>query len=111
MADLSSKLPWPDHIWVGATLEKARYLDRLGYLKKVPAKVRFVSFETPFGAHRELDFEGIHWAIVGGESGKNARPMNLDWARDIREQCRKAWIPLFLQTGGRQGPCEGRLTY
>ncbi len=110
MAKLSSKLPWPDHIWAGATIEKASYLNRLDHLKKVPAKVRFVSFEPLLAPIGNIDFEGIHWAIVGGESGKNARPMTLDWARDIREQCRKAWIPFFFkQVGGKDRAKGGNL--
>jgi len=76
----------------------------------VPAKVRFASFEPLLCPIPKINFSGIQWAIVGGESGPKARPMDLDWARDIREQCQRARIPFFFkQVGGKGRDKGGRL--
>ena len=110
MAELSAKLPWPDNVWAGVTVENADYVNRLDFLRQVPAKVRFASFEPLLRAIPNINFEGIHWAIVGGESGPKARPMDLDWAREIRDQCLRAKIPFFFkQVGGKGRDKGGRL--
>ncbi|MGO9570244.1 MAG: DUF5131 family protein [Desulfomonilaceae bacterium] len=102
LADLKDELSWPDNAWVGVTVENADFLHRLGKLRKVEAKVRFVSFEPLLGAIPKIDLKDIHWVIVGGESGPEARPMDLNWARNIRDQCLKAKVPFFFkQVGGR----------
>ncbi|MGB6068196.1 MAG: DUF5131 family protein [Desulfomonilaceae bacterium] len=110
MAELSAKLPWPDNVWAGVTVENADYVNRLDFLRQVPAKVRFVSFEPLLSAIPNINFGGIHWAIVGGESGPKARPMDLDWARGIRDQCLRSQIPFFFkQVGGKGRDKGGRL--
>lgn len=110
MAELSQRLSWPENVWAGVTVENADYLDRLDYLRSVPARIRFVSFEPLLGAIPNIDFTGIHWAIVGGESGSNARPMNLEWARDLREQCSAAGVEFFFkQVGGTTRDKGGKL--
>jgi protein gp37 len=107
LADLSQRLSWPENVWAGVTIESADYLDRLDSLRCVPARTRFVSFEPLLGPIREIDFTGIHWAIVGGESGSGARPMNLEWARDIWEQCAVAGVAFFFKQVGGPGPGKG----
>lgn len=110
LAELSKILPWPENVWAGVTVENADYLYRLDFLKQVPARVRFVSFEPLLGHVPNADLSGIHWVIVGGESGAAARPMYLDWARGIRDQCRDLSIPFFFkQVGGRHRDKGGRL--
>ncbi|MGO9119041.1 MAG: DUF5131 family protein [Desulfomonilaceae bacterium] len=110
LAELSQVLPWPDNVWAGVTVENENYLDRLDLLKQVPSRVRFVSFEPLLGPVPNADFSDIHWVIVGGESGAKARPMNLDWARGIRDQCMALGVPFFFkQVGGRHRNKGGRL--
>ncbi|MGO9118308.1 MAG: DUF5131 family protein [Desulfomonilaceae bacterium] len=110
MAELSASLHWPDNVWAGVSVEHADYVNRLDFLRQVPAKVRFVSFEPLLSSIPDINFQSIHWAIVGGESGPKARPMDLDWVRDIRDQCVKAKIPFFFkQVGGKGRDKGGRL--
>ena len=102
MAELSGQIIWPDNVWAGVTVESFEYLDRMDQLRQVPAQVRFISFEPLLGPIRDIDFQGIHWAIVAGESGPRARPMDLEWARDIRDQSRDARVAFFFkQVGGK----------
>lgn len=110
LLELSPKLKWPDNVWMGVTVENADYLHRLDDLRQVPAKVRFVSLEPLLGAIPNIDFTDIHWAIVAGEAGSKARPMDLNWARDIRDQCKKTGVPLFFkQVGGRKKGKGGKV--
>ncbi|MEW6532036.1 MAG: phage Gp37/Gp68 family protein [Thermodesulfobacteriota bacterium] len=107
MAELRVKLDWPENVWVGVTVENADYLHRLDLLRQVPARVRFISFEPLLSAIPNINFQDIHWAIVGGESGPKARAMDLDWARDIRDQCQRARIPFFFKQVGGKGRDKG----
>lgn len=110
LAHLSRVLPWPDNVWTGVTIENADYLHRLDFLRQVPARIRFVSFEPLLGPIPDVDLRGIHWVILGGESGSAARAMDLDWARDIRDHCRNLEIPFFFkQVGGRARHKGGRM--
>lgn len=110
LLELSPKLKWPDNVWMGITVENADFLSRLEDLRKVPAKVRFVSFEPLLGAIPDIDFTGIHWVIVGGESGSKARTMELQWARDIRDQCLDSKVPFFFkQVGGKKKGKGGKV--
>lgn len=98
---LAKELPWPANLWMGVSLENDRYLSRIDYLRKTPAQVRFLSIEPLLGAMPALNLKGIHWVIVGGESGPRARPMKLDWARGLRDQCALHEVPFFMkQLGG-----------
>src|SRR5688500_18804711 len=95
---------------MGVSVENLRYADRIDYLRKVPAAVRFLSLEPLLGPLPELDLSGIHWAIVGGESGPGARPMEESWVRDIRDQCQRAGVAFFFkQWGGVNKKKAGRL--
>jgi protein gp37 len=98
----------PEHIWIGTSIEDQDTRFRTVHLREVPALVRFVSCEPLLGPV-DLDLAGIHWVIVGGESGPKRRPMDLDWARSIREQCLAAKVPFFFkQVGGRTPKAGGR---
>jgi protein gp37 len=77
---------WPN-IWLGVTIEDNDYVDRADFLRRVPAVARFISAEPLLGPLPSLDLAGIAMLIVGGESGSGYRPMNLDWARDLRRRC------------------------
>lgn len=93
--------PWPlPNVWLGVTVESAKYLDRVETLLQIPANIRFISCE-PLLEHLDIgDYLGkekINWVIVGAETGPGARPMNLDWARNIRDQCKAAGVPFFMK--------------
>jgi len=110
LAELAPQLPWPPHIWIGVTVEEQRYTYRIDLLRTVPAAVRFLSLEPLLGPLPNLNLEGIHWVIVGGESGPGARPMRPEWATDIRDQCLAAGVPFFFkQWGGVHKKRAGRL--
>lgn len=110
LALTASSLNWSDNIWMGVSVENDRYTFRIDHLRKVPCRVRFLSLEPLIGPLPSLDLTGIHWVIVGGESGHGARPIDPDWVRDIRDQCVSASIPFFFkQWGGRTSKAGGRL--
>lgn len=89
------------HIWWGVSVEDRRYgLPRVQELQQAPARVRFLSVEPLIEDLGELPLDGIHWVIVGGESGPGARPMQGDWVRSIRDQCRAARVPFFFKQWG-----------
>jgi protein gp37 len=100
----------PPHIWLGVSIEDAQNLVRLKHLRRAQASVKFVSFEPLLGPVGKVDLAGIDWAIVGGESGPQARPMAEDWAIEIRNQCRIAKVAFFFkQWGGVRPKSGGRL--
>ncbi|WP_128380320.1 DUF5131 family protein [Streptomyces cavernae] len=107
---------WPDHVWIGTSVEDQRYAEeRIPLLLKVNASVRFLSCEPLV---EQIDLEpyladvttgaGINWVIAGGESGSKARPMNPAWARILRDQCNAAGTPYFLKQWGEWAP-SGRI--
>lgn len=107
-ADLFQKREVPPHIWIGTSVEDQRVEYRVRHLRRLPAAVRFLSCEPLIGPLK-LDLSGLHWVIVGGESGMGFRPLDLDWARDIRDQCIAAGVPFFFkQVGGRTPKAGGR---
>jgi len=109
LRQLAGELPWPQNIWMGVSIEDARVLHRIHDLRSVPATVRFLSCEPLIGPLDELPLEGIHWVIVGGESGPGARPMKIEWIRSIFRQCRKSKVPFFFkQWGGVRKDLTGR---
>jgi protein gp37 len=100
----------PSHIWLGVSVEDAQNAVRLKHLRAARASTKFVSFEPLLGPVGKIDLEGIHWAIVGGESGPRARPMEESWAIEIRDQCRTAKVAFFFkQWGGVRPKSGGRL--
>lgn len=94
---------WPAHIWVGVTVEGWAQRGRIAALRKVPAAVRFISYEPALSALAGADLSGIHWLIAGAESGRGARPMPEEWARDIKNQCQEQGIAFFLKQYARNG--------
>jgi protein gp37 len=102
--------PAPQHIWLGTSIEDGSKKSRIEHIRASNASVRFLSIEPLLGPIGRINLEGIHWVIVGGESGPNARPMLIDWAREVRDQCRAAKIPFFFkQWGGLRPKSGGRL--
>jgi protein gp37 len=100
----------PPHIWFGVSIEDSRATSRIAHLQKANAAVRFLSVEPLIGPVGKLDLTGIHWVIVGGESGPHARPMQTQWAIEVRDQCLKAKVAFFFkQWGGRSPKSGGRL--
>jgi protein gp37 len=99
------------NIWWGVSIENRKYgFPRLEDLKNSPAAVRFLSIEPLLEDLGELDLQGIHWVIVGGESGHGARPINESWVLSIMEQCKAAKVPFFFkQWGGIHKSRAGRL--
>jgi protein gp37 len=110
MADLTQSLPLLPNVWLGASVENADHLWRLKELRKVKASVRFVSFEPLIGSLGSIDLNGVDWAIVGGESGPRARPMERAWVMEIKRACRRADTAFFFkQWGGTRKSLTGRV--
>ena len=109
LRELAEYLPWPSNVWMGVSVEDVRVVDRIADLQAVPAAVRFLSVEPLIGPLDELSLTGIHWVIVGGESGPGARPMRAEWVEDIYQQCRQAEVAFFFkQWGGVRKGKTGR---
>jgi len=109
LAQLDELLPWAPHIWMGVSVEQADYQYRIDHLRETRAHVKFLSLEPLLGPLDALNLDGIDWAIVGGESGPGARPMQLDWVTSIRDQCQSADVPFFFkQWGGVNKKRTGR---
>ncbi len=114
MLDVTSMLPaalvHQAHIWLGVSVEDRRYgLPRVDVLRRVPAAVRFLSIEPLLEDLGELDLTGIHWVIVGGESGPRARRMEPEWVRSVQRHCAAQGVPFFFkQWGGVQKGRAGR---
>jgi protein gp37 len=90
----------PAHIWLGVSIEDRRSLVRLKHLASARISIRFVSFEPLLEDLGDLDLTGVHWAIVGGESGPGARPIDREWVRSIRDQCRASNVAFFFKQWG-----------
>lgn len=97
---------WTPNIWLGATVENSDYLSRVDDLRKMPASIKFLSFEPLLGSVKNVDLTGIDWVIVGGESGPHSRPMNRGWVEELREVCLNHSIPFFFKQwgGSRKSP-------
>ncbi len=97
------------NVWLGTSVEDGRVLDRLDNLRMIPAAVRFVSFEPLIGSVSGGSLAGIHWAIVGGESGPNARPLSPAWVDEIFDMCAETDTAFFFkQWGGKNKKATGR---
>ncbi len=109
---LGPSLPWPSNVWMGVSVENAPATKRIPDLLSVPGQVRFLSCEPLIGPLENLPLNGIHWVIVGGESGPGARRMNTEWAKSIHRQCRQVGVPFFFkQWGGIRKDMTGRMLY
>lgn len=99
-AERLPRFEYPHNVWLGVTVEMAKYKNRVDYLKQTNAKIKFLSCEPLLGDLGELDLTGIDWVIVGGESGPGARPMHPDWVRNIQKQCQEQNVPFFFKQWG-----------
>jgi protein gp37 len=107
---IADRLDWPDNLWMGVSVESSDVTERIDQLRGVPSSRRFLSCEPLLGPLPSLNLEGIDWVIVGGESGPRARPMDPQWATEIRDQCLDANVAFFFkQWGGRIPKANGRI--
>lgn len=98
---------WPlPNLWLGVTVCNRDELWKLDVLRKIPAALRFVSFEPLLSDLGDVDLSGIGWVIAGGETGPGARPMHPDWVRGLRDQCQAAEVPFFFKSWGEWLPCS-----
>lgn len=97
----------PMHIWLGVSVEDAAHTSRIDHLKQINSPARFISFEPLLGPIGNVDLRGIAWAIVGGESGPGARPMEGDWARELRDVCERDAVAFFFKQWGGARPKSG----
>ena len=91
------------NVWLGTSVEDVSVVSRIDELRQVPAAIRFISFEPLIGSVGSVDLEGIHWAIVGGESGSNARPIQEEWIDEIHDQCSYQDVAFFFKQWGTWG--------
>lgn len=107
---LSANMVWPKNVWMGVSVESADYLWRIDHLRRTKAAVKFLSLEPLLGPLGKINLRGIDWAIAGGESGPNCRPVDVDWIRSIRDQCLRARVAFhFKQWGGHNKKKHGRI--
>lgn len=112
MAEILNEREFPvlPNVWLGTSVEDSKVLSRLNDLRRTPAVVRFVSFEPLIGSVAGADLAHIHWAIVGGESGPNCRPMLHEWVDEIEAACRAKRVAFFFkQWGGKNKKAAGRV--
>lgn len=110
LLELDYALVWPVNVWMGVSVENSDYIKRIYSLQQTHAQTKFLSCEPLLGALPNLPLMGIHWVIVGGESGPGARPVEREWVTDIRDQCLRAKVPFFFkQWGGTRKKKAGRL--
>jgi protein gp37 len=110
MAEVTRDFPVLKNVWLGTSVENADYFGRIDELRRVRAAVRFVSFEPLLGSVEGANLTDIHWAIVGGESGPRARPMDPSWVREIERMCRRWGVAFFFkQWGGKNKKAAGRM--
>lgn len=108
--EVHKELKWTHNIWMGVSVEDERVLDRVDFLRRTGARVKFLSCEPLIGPLTKLKLKNIDWVIVGGESGHRPRPMDAQWVLDIQEQCEKTDVAFFFkQWGGRNKKANGRL--
>jgi protein gp37 len=107
---MAQSLPWPTNVWMGVSVESPKYTFRIDDLREVPAAVRFLSIEPLLEEIPVLNLNGVDWVIVGGESGPKCRPMQAEWVRRIRRECKAQRVPFFFkQWGGTRKKIAGRL--
>jgi protein gp37 len=109
LAEYDKHLKWTPNIWMGVSVEDTRVVDRIDYLRKTSAQIKFLSLEPLLSALPNLNLKKINWVIVGGESGPKSRPMEKEWIIDIKKQCQKAKVAFFFkQWGGVRKSQTGR---
>lgn len=97
----------PAHIWLGVSVEDGTRRSRIQHLRDTRANIRFLSVEPLIAPMGRMDLDGIHWVIVGGESGPKARPMDPRWAREVKDQCLVTGVPFFFKQWGGLRPKSG----
>jgi protein gp37 len=110
LAKLSPTINWPENIWMGVSVEQSDYAFRIDHLRRTKAKFKFLSLEPLLGPLESLNLNGIHWVIVGGESGPGARPLEKSWVANIRDQCLAAEVPFFFKQWGGVFKCRNGRT-
>ena len=109
LEELSPEIEWPENVWMGVSVENQDYISRIDHLRRTNARIKFLSLEPLLGPLPDLDLRGIHWVIVGGESGPGARPMKEEWVLEIRDNCKDSGVPFFFkQWGGVNKKRAGR---
>ena len=109
LLELSPSLTWPSNLWMGVSIESEDYLWRADRLRQGGARTKFLSLEPLLGPLPSLDLHGLDWVIVGGESGPNSRPMNVEWVRAIRDKAFQQGVAFhFKQWGGTRKKVTGR---
>lgn len=104
------QLTWTHNIWMGVSVEDERVMNRIDCLRQTNARVKFLSCEPLIGPLPNMNLQNIDWVIVGGESGRKARPMEADWVLDIMDQCKTANVAFFFkQWGGTNKKKAGRM--
>lgn len=105
MADFLRRKRVPDHIWLGTSVENKRHgVPRIAQLQRIKATTRFLSVEPLLEDLGKISLKGVSWVIVGGESGANARPMEIDWVRNVQQQCHAERVSFFFKQWGAHGP-------
>ena len=97
----------PNHVWCGVSVEDRKATSRIAHLRGSAAGVRFLSIEPLIGAVGPIDLTGLDWVIVGGESGPGARPVHLEWVREVRDQCIEQGVAFFFKQWGGLRPKTG----
>jgi protein gp37 len=100
LLEIDPLLDWQPQVWMGVSVESARYVHRIDDLRRTGARTKFLSLEPLIGPLPGIELAGIDWVIVGGESGPGARPMQREWVTDIRDQCQKAGVAFFFKQWG-----------
>ncbi|QCR23772.1 DUF5131 family protein [Pontibacter sp. SGAir0037] len=109
LEELAPLLTWTPNIWMGVSVEDGSVTDRINHLRRTGAVVKFLSLEPLIGPLPSLNLNSIDWVIVGGESGRNPRPMKAEWVVDIQQQCDVARVAFFFkQWGGKNKKAAGR---
>lgn len=106
MVDYFTEREVPENVWLGVSVENSKTKDRMDSLRKINSKVRFISFEPLIGSVGNINFTEIHWAIVGGESGRNARPVKQEWVEEIFTQSKEQNVAFFFKQWGTWGADE-----
>jgi len=110
LLEVHDQLFWTPNIWMGVSVEDSKVIDRIDYLRQTNAQTKFLSCEPLIGPVQNMNLEHIDWVIVGGESGRKARPIKEWWIWDIRQQCQDAGVSFFFkQWGGVNKKKSGRL--
>jgi protein gp37 len=110
LLELHTQLNWTHNIWMGVSVEDSRVMSRIDLLRLTNARTKFLSCEPLIGPLHDMNLQNIDWVIVGGESGRKARPMDADWVLDIMDQCSAANVAFFFkQWGGTNKKKTGRM--